>query len=87
MMSAAAASERINGSGEDVHVRQVVAEVPRVTLAQAEAARALGVSEDHFVRHIRDDLRSIRSGRRVLYPVAELERWAERSAARYLETA
>jgi excisionase family DNA binding protein len=50
--------------------------VPRITLTRAEAATALGISEDHFDRHVRDSVPAIRSGRKVLFPVAELERWA-----------
>ena len=50
-----------------------------------EAAAALGVSVDHFDRHVRHDLRLVRSGRLVLVPVRELERWAERNAVRILE--
>jgi excisionase family DNA binding protein len=52
-----------------------------VTLTRHEAADALGVSVDHFERHVLSELRVIRSGRLVLVPVAELRRWAERAAA------
>jgi hypothetical protein len=54
--------------------------VPCITLSKAEAAQALGVSVDHFDRHIAASLRCVYSGRRRLYPVRELERWAEREA-------
>lgn len=66
----------------------MVAAVTRLMLrVPGEAAEALGVSVDHFDKHIRHDLRLVRSGRLVLVPVRELERWAERNAARILEDA
>jgi excisionase family DNA binding protein len=55
--------------------------VARVALTRQEAARAIGVSVDHFERHVLAELRVIRSGRLVLVPVAELERWARDQAA------
>ena len=55
--------------------------VKRVTLTVDEACTSLGVSRDHFERHIVRDLRVIRVGRRLLVRVAELERWAERHEA------
>lgn len=54
----------------------------RITLTVNEAAAALGVSRDHFERHILADLRTIYTGRRRLVPVKELERWADRNAIR-----
>ena len=57
-----------------------VAAVPVIAVTREEAARALGVSLSHFQRHIAPELRTIRSGSVRLYPVGELERWAERSA-------
>lgn len=53
----------------------------RVALTRQEAAAAIGMSLDHFERHVQRKLRVIRSGRLVLVPVAEIERWAEREAA------
>jgi len=58
---------------------------PRITLTPAEAAAALGMSEDSFNRHVRDEIRMVRRGRLVLVPVVELERWADREAAMTLE--
>jgi excisionase family DNA binding protein len=55
--------------------------IPRVALTKPEAADALGVSLDHLERHILRDLRVIRSGRRVLVRVGELERWAQENEA------
>lgn len=51
--------------------------VPRLTLSQEEAAAALGVSVDHFDRHIKGELPTVITGRRKLYSVAALERWVE----------
>jgi len=42
----------------------------------------LGVSRDYFDEHVIGDLRVVRRGRRILVPVAELERWLTRNAAR-----
>jgi hypothetical protein len=50
-----------------------------------DAARLLSMSVDHFERYVMPDLRVLRSGRLVLIPQAELERWVERNAARTLE--
>ncbi len=59
----------------------VVATVPRLSLRREEAAAALGVSDDHFDRHVRHELRAVRRGRVVLFPVAELEGWLSKNAA------
>ena len=59
--------------------------VPRLALSMDEAAEALSVSRDFFDQHIRQELRLIRRGRKVLVSVRELERWLERSAALTLE--
>jgi hypothetical protein len=48
----------------------------------ADAAAMLGVSDDHFERHIASELRVIRSGRRKLYLASEIASWAEQNAAR-----
>src|SRR5207245_11802433 len=54
---------------------------PRLALSPGEAADVLGVSRDYFDEHILPELRIIRRGRRILIPLAELERWLDRSAA------
>ena len=69
-------ADRIRARGPDV---------PRVALTRQEAAGALGVSVDHFERHILAELRVIRSGRLVLVPIAELERWTRDEAAYALQ--
>lgn len=59
-----------------------LAEVPRLALSVEEAAAAIGVSRDTFDREVRDELRLVRVGRRLLVPVAELDRFLERRAHR-----
>jgi excisionase family DNA binding protein len=59
---------------------RALAPVPRVALTREEAAASLGLSLSHFKRHVQPHLRIVRSGSVRLVPVAELERWAERSA-------
>jgi excisionase family DNA binding protein len=54
----------------------------RLALGAEEAAKALGVSRDTFEEHVAPEVRKVRAGRRILYPVRELERWLEESAAR-----
>lgn len=54
----------------------------RLALTKAEAAEAIGISVDHLERHVLPDLRIVRSGRLRLIPVAELEAWLDRNAAR-----
>jgi excisionase family DNA binding protein len=53
----------------------------RVALTIEEACESLGISRDHFERHVMRQLRIIHSGRRRLVPVQELERWVDRQAA------
>jgi excisionase family DNA binding protein len=53
---------------------------PRLALSPDEAAAVLGVSRDYFDEHILPELRIVRRGRRILIPLAELERWLDRSA-------
>jgi hypothetical protein len=57
-----------------------VAPVPRVGLTREEAAASLGVLLSHFERHVKPDVRLIRSGSVRLVPLSELEAWAERAA-------
>lgn len=58
--------------------------IPRLALTPAEAAEAIGVSEDFFTEHVRPELRLVRRGRKVLVSVRELERWLEANGARTL---
>jgi hypothetical protein len=54
----------------------------RIALRVPEAAEAIGVSTDHFERHVLPKVKVIRTGRLRLVPVAEIERWASENAAR-----
>ena len=53
---------------------------PRLSLTVDEAARSLGISRDHFERHVMPNLRVVRSGRRRLVPIGELDRWLDQHA-------
>jgi hypothetical protein len=59
--------------------------VPRVALTRAEAATALGVSLTFFKQNIQPELRVVRIGSVRLFPVADLERWADERAERVLD--
>ena len=58
----------------------VVFAVTPIALAKPDAAAALGMSVDSFERYVQADVRCIRRGRLRLFPVAELERWANQNA-------
>ena len=62
-----------------------MAPLHRLAFRVGEAARVLGVSDDHFSRHIAPELRWVRRGAVKLVSLRELERWLEASAARVLE--
>jgi excisionase family DNA binding protein len=57
---------------------------PRVALSVKEAADALGLSLNEFTQSVMPSLRVIRVGRRRLVPLAELEKWTDKNAARPL---
>lgn len=60
--------------------KKLSAPIPRIALTPPEAAASIGVGEDHFTEHVRPELRLVRRGRKVLVPVAELERWVDANA-------
>jgi len=61
--------------------------VPRITLrCPSEAAKALGVSDETFDRHVRPELRTIKVGKYSYVSVAELQKWADSHAARELRS-
>ena len=62
--------------------KRIRREVPRLAFNQEEAAEALGISVDHFERHVKADLPVVYSGSRRLYPRTALEHWLERQAIR-----
>lgn len=51
--------------------------VDRLALRREEAARALGMSVDHFDRHVRPSIPVVYCGELKLWPVRALERWLE----------
>lgn len=56
--------------------------IPRITLRQNEAAAALGVSIPRLMELVEHDgLPVVRRGRTLLFPVADLARWASEQAA------
>jgi hypothetical protein len=63
----------------------ITAVVRRLALRPEEAASALGVSRDHFDKYIAPEVRSVARGRIRLYPVAALEKWLDREAARIID--
>jgi len=55
-----------------------------IVVTKAEAAAALAMSVDSFERYVMADVRCVRRGRLRLFPVAELEAWANDNAERTL---
>lgn len=55
-----------------------------IALAKPQAAAALGMSVDSFDRYVGPQVRCIRRGRLRLYPVVELQRWADVNAEHLL---
>ena len=54
--------------------------MPRLALNQKEAAESLGMSVDHFERHVKCDLPVVYSGALRLYPIEQLQRWLAQNA-------
>lgn len=52
-----------------------VAAVPRLLLTRQEAAASLGMSVDHFEKHVQPLIKVVPCGQLLLVPPAELERW------------
>lgn len=57
-----------------------LAESQRFAFNRQEAADRFGVSVEFFDEHIAPEIRSVRRGRRLLYPAAELIHWLWRAA-------
>lgn len=53
---------------------------PRLGLTVEEAAKAVGMSESSFKRHVQPELRVVRRGSLRIVPVPEIERWLEGNA-------
>ena len=66
-------------------IKRPVQPVPRLLLTRREAAAALGMSLNHFARHVQPELKVVLSGQLVLIPVRELERWVQRHARMLVE--
>jgi excisionase family DNA binding protein len=62
--------------------KRVRRDVPRLAFNQQEAAAALGISVDHFERHVKAELPVVYSGSLRLYARTALERWLEQQAIR-----
>lgn len=58
----------------------MLANTPRLALNKSEASESLGVSVDFFDEYVGPEVRSVRRGRRQLYPVGELVYWLWRAA-------
>lgn len=58
--------------------------VRRVLLTKTEAAAAMGMSVNHFERHVQPHLKLVPSGQLVLIPPAELDRWVRSNARRLI---
>ncbi len=55
-----------------------------IALSKPAAAEALGMSVDSFERYVMAQVRCVRRGRLRLYPVTELQRWADENAERLI---
>ncbi len=55
-----------------------------IALSKPAAAGALGMSVDSFERYVMAQVRCVRRGRLRLYPVTELQRWADENAERLI---
>lgn len=53
---------------------------PRLGLTVEEAAKAVGISESSFKRHVQPELRIVRRGSLRIIPVPEIEKWLEGNA-------
>lgn len=62
---------------------KVVIQVEPICVTREQAAQMLGVGLTAFDEYVKPDLALVRSvGSKVLVPVSELRRWAERNAER-----
>jgi hypothetical protein len=61
-------------------MKKLAAPIPRIALSKPEAAASISVGVDFFEEYVAAHLRTIRRGKKVLYPVAELERWVAENA-------
>jgi hypothetical protein len=67
-------------------VKKLPAPIPRIALSKPEAAASISVGVDFFESYVAPHLRTFRRGAKVLYPVAEIERFiAENTEASIAE--
>ena len=52
----------------------------RLALTATEAAEALGMSVDHFSRHVKHALPVVISGSKRVYPVQAIQAWLDRES-------
>ena len=85
----ATARARLHAAQRDLIAHRVTASISatpaRLALRLGEAADTLGVSHDHFRKHIASELRIVREGRVQLVPIAELQRWLDTHASYAIE--
>ena len=53
---------------------------PRLGLTVEEAAKAVGMSESSFKRHVQPELRIVRRGSLRIIPIPEIESWLAANA-------
>lgn len=53
----------------------------KLALNQAEAAEALGISVPTFRDHVRPHIRRVDIGKRMLFPVSDIQAWLDRHAS------
>lgn len=58
--------------------------LPRMAVSPREAAEMIGVGRSFLYEHILPELRTVRCGKKRLIPVAEIDRYLDRNAARVL---
>jgi hypothetical protein len=63
-----------------VSAAKITPPTPAILLEPVPAAAALGMSVDTFDRYVKPEVRCVRCGRKRLYLVRELERWADENA-------
>lgn len=73
-------ANRVNNGAARGQRRRTPRATIRVLLTKREAAQALGMSVRHFERHVQRRLRCVHSGQLTLYPVRDIERWADEEA-------
>jgi hypothetical protein len=79
-------ADAVGASLHGLDALRIAAPIPAIALPKNAAAAALGMSVDSFERYVMADVRCIRRGSLRLYPVGDLERWADQNAERLLDS-